>query len=156
VTDPPKRSGARRWLLFAAIGILPLTMAVWGFSSVLAPSVVTGRFVNRGGKYGDWTLTPTECTSGQRAEFFGVILQSETPPLEARIIEDATRRVSLDIDVPGTNQALTIDCPGLRANLVRTHSSLNGIWEMEGDAHVDCDGVLGGHLTGDLTFARCH
>ena len=119
-----------------------------------------------GSVLGAWTLVPDSCVSGQRQEFYGVILlDSEDERLQIKVVVDPLEGLALVATIPegcepgGLCEAVVIrasECEGLHGDVRRdTSISTNSIWHMEGWVDVECR-IGDGHLRGAIEFSACH
>lgn len=107
-----------------------------------------------------WSMSPTECYSGQRVSFFGVDLyQNDDDDSMVRLVSDPIDGMFVIANVPRTRQAVILSandgCETFDVDFVRTNTSVNDIYNIEGFAVIDCE-LPGRSLHVDVNFAGCH
>jgi hypothetical protein len=104
------------------------------------------------GALGSWSLTPSECTSGQHEGFAGVSLSSEQSPTVIRIVSDPMRGDVLVVVRPGTKNVVLdgTSCSRFQLRSHRTDTNVNEIWLVDGSLEVNCP-----ELSGAVTFSGC-
>ena len=139
----------------AAALIGPLVAAVAIGTFLMASSSTLEGTLTAKPELGGWSLTPDECSSGQRQGFHGVEVRSSADPSRVvRFVRDPVNGDSVVIEEtsPSRRTVLGPDrCPRFRVALQQTDTSINEVWVMEGNASLDCD-VVSGHVN----FAGCH
>ncbi len=106
-----------------------------------------------------WSTIPSECASGERQGFFGVDMRAGSDDSMVRVILDPKEGPILKVNVPGTDQGLTLGpgpgCPQFDVHVERQNSRINNITNVRGHARVTCeDPEL--QLKADITFENCH
>lgn len=133
---------------------------------VLGAGSIEGAIEADGAVLGAWRLAPDTCVSGQRQEFYGVILLDSTDArLQVKVVVDPLEGLALVATLPegcepgGLCEAVVIrasECEGLSGDVRRdTSISTNSIWHMEGWVDVECR-IGDGHLRGAVEFSACH
>jgi hypothetical protein len=104
---------------------------------------------------GGFTLTPDDCSSGQRQGFHGVELWSSADSSRrVRLVRDAVLGDSVVIEESSPARRTVLGperCPRFRLAIEQTDTNINEVWVMEGSASLDCD-----VLSGQVSFAGCH
>lgn len=158
------KSGTRVALVAVAVlvaigGLIPfLLMSGKGCSSS------KGSLAIQGGPWGEHTIAPTLCNSGQHMQFFGVALFANpdgAPDLV--LIEDALNGAILKVQTQAPScqpncpvVALTPnDCTKFDYALERTNSYVNDIRLLDGRVDVDCTLPSGATIAGRIDFESC-
>lgn len=106
-----------------------------------------------------WTVTPSECASGQRQNFFGVDAREGSDDARlVRVILDPKASYTLHLNVPGTDKGINLEgagCSTFDIAVERQNSSINDITNVRGHIRVACD-LPDLKVDADLTFANCH
>jgi hypothetical protein len=144
------------WNLGKLAGLLALLAGV-ACTNELAGSL-TGTLRDASGA--TWTVTPDECSSGERQGFFGVDLRGGgKDDAIVRAIQDPVQGPLLRVNVPGTDKALTLQpgpgCAHFEVQVERQNSRINNISNVRGRVRVACD-TPELALDADITFANCH
>jgi len=112
-------------------------------------SSTEGKLVASGEALGDFTLTPTQCRSGEHEQFFGVYLLPEANNKGGvKIVKDPTSGYRVTIEKPGSCKEdvcevveVTADgCETFKVRVVPTSTYVNDIRLLDGSLHLDCDG----------------
>jgi hypothetical protein len=167
VTAKAQRSGKRGKVisfLGAGVGIVVAVVAV-AFGAVGGScSSVEGKFVAKGDPLTKFTMRPTECRSGQRKNFFGVMLLSEKKKNQAiKILEDPTKGMVVQVQIPSScknNRCKFVTfgedaCDTFDLEVNRTSTSVNDIRLLEGHLKLKCKFDEGGTAKASLKFSRC-
>jgi hypothetical protein len=139
------------------LGVVLLVVGAGGCSNELHGALeVTVR--TSGGQH--WSTMPSQCVSGQRQGFFGVDMRAGTDDgTLVRAIIDPKDGPILKVNVPGTDQALTLrpgpGCSQFDVHVERQSSSINDITNVRGHVRVTCDDPELA-LKADITFENCH
>lgn len=107
-----------------------------------------------------WTVTPSQCNSGQRQGFFGVdAREGDTDDKLVRVIHDPTASYILRLDVPGSDQIINLPggqgCSAFDIVVERQNSTINDVTNVRGHIRVACD-LPDLKVNADVTFANCH
>jgi hypothetical protein len=106
-----------------------------------------------------WSVTPSECASGQRQNFFGVDAREGTSDDKlVRVILDPKASYTLRLNVPGTDKGINLEgagCSTFDIVVERQSSSINDITNVQGHIRVACD-LPDLKVDADLTFSNCH
>jgi hypothetical protein len=147
--------------VLAVGGIIGL---VWWTTSAEA----SGSFQSHGGRLGDWTLSPDDCSSGERDGFHGVwLFGGDGPEKRLQLVKNPGFGYIVRIPVPGTCDAdgdceavvLTeSSCDTLDADVHRDkgHTQTNDVYHLEGHVRLDCEIEGGARLSGEAVFEDCH
>lgn len=136
-------------------GLIPLLIGgVVVFFIYVSSSKLEGSLA-ASGELGSWVIEPDDCSSGQRAGFFGVELSSSADPSHRiRLTRDPVRGNLAIIEDPSQSRPTVLDidaCRRLDLTINQTNTSINDVWVMQGSATLDCD-----LLSGTVTFDGCH
>jgi hypothetical protein len=136
-----------------ALAIPVLIAAILGLFFVLTKTEVSGR-LSASGALGSWTFEPDDCSSGQREGFGGVVLAADKARgLVVRVVQDPVRG-KLVVVAAGGRPNRVIDaaaCSRFDVSVIRTSTSINDIWAMDGKLALECR-----ELSGSVTFEGCH
>jgi hypothetical protein len=123
------------------------------------PDAARGSVDAAGEGIGTWHMVVDSCVSGQRRQFFGVVLYSrDNDELAVKIVQPAIGRARLSINVPGTDHANIYDaedCPVLNVALHSGASTFNRITNVYGHIRFDCR-FNDDHVSGEVTMSYCH
>jgi hypothetical protein len=125
------------------------------FGSLLdSPSDVSGQFVSTEAlPLGAWTFAPDSCHSGEPSGFHGVWLTDGAQEGHGiRIAKDTDGSLIVSTQVPGTDQMVAFGGCQVSGAVNRTNTSLNDVWEMEGNVSIDCPN---NGYSGSATFSGC-
>ncbi|NOZ10954.1 MAG: hypothetical protein GXP09_07955 [Gammaproteobacteria bacterium] len=147
--DSKKRTGRVVPILVIVVllGVVPIFFMT---SSDIEGSLRTS------GHLGDTAFVPVSCESGQALGFFGVELSSESQPgRRIRLLRDAIKGSIVTVEVAGASQPLAVfssaDCRLIDVNVRKTNTIVNSIYVVEGQASIECPG-----LVGTVRFGGCH
>jgi len=151
--------------LGAGVGIAVAIGAV-AFFGVMGGSCssVEGKFTAKGEPLSKFTMRPTECRSGQRKNFYGVILLSDKKKNQGiKIVEDPTDGWVVQVQIPKSckkNRCKVVTfgedaCDTFDVEVNRTNTSVNDIRLLEGHLELKCKFDEGGTAKAKLKFSRC-
>ncbi len=161
----PSRKFRFRWVMLAG----PVIMAgvfIFLFTNKGCSST-EGEFVAKGAPLGDFTFKPKQCRSGQRMNFFGVVLLGDGPTDGGiLVIEDAVRGKMLKVEVPGSCKPpdhevcteILVEpkhCKVYESSIERTHTEVNDVRLLDGHLRIDCTFPEGGTAKADIRFTGC-
>lgn len=112
-------------------------------------------------EYGEWSMTPTRCASGEHQGFFGVdLIEGDDASTLVRLVLDPVDGYSLVMNVPGEELSLEISAPAAACELFdlyieREPSRVNNITNVRGHVLVSCE-AADIALEADLSFEHCH
>ena len=164
---PPAKSSSFPWyfagllvFLFLCFGGLTLIRHFApGLVSHL-PGGITGT-ITAAGTPESWTMTPTDCDSGEPRQFLGISFYDlHQPKLGGRLVIPVDDPTHIVLNTPTQGGAVRLDkteCTTWDVDAHRNNSTFNGIWGVTGHARFDCtfdDPVA--HFTGDVQFHSCH
>lgn len=109
--------------------------------------------------YGDWTMAPNDCYSGERQLFFGADLLEDGDDADlVRIVLDPLEGYSLALNVPGEDLAFVLreddGCERFDLRVERGNTRVNNIWEVQGHVRVTCR-FPDLELVADVEFSGC-
>jgi hypothetical protein len=136
-----------------ALAIPALIAATVGLFLFVASSDASGK-LQASGTLGSWVFEPDACSSGQHEGFGGVILTSKAHPGRVvRVVRDPVRGSLVVVASQGApNHVIGSDsCSRFDVSVVRTDTSINDIWAMDGRMTLECKS-----LSGSATFEGCH
>ncbi len=148
-------------ILPAAAGLAIFFLGSEGCSSV------EGGLVAGGGTIPAFRLDPTQCRSGARRNFFGVILVGKDQHQGGLIVsDDVTRGKFLRVEVPGSCEPpdyekcnvidlSASDCSRFKVNVRTTNSTVNDIRLLEGELDIECETASLGKISGGIKFESC-
>ncbi len=143
-------------LLIAGIAAF---FAIVSLTGLGAPPAAAGTIHAEGPDIGHWLMSTNECVSGQREEFFGVVLfNSEDAQQAVKLVKPAVGLPQAVINSPGKHRAslfMASDCKTFDLDLKRGRSAYNGIWNMHGRLTLDCN-IAGNRVWGDVQMENCH
>ncbi len=158
------RAGKVVSFLGVGVGIVVAVVAV-AFGAVGGScSSVEGKFVAKGEPLSKFTMRPTECRSGQRKNFHGVILLSEKKENQAiKILEDPMKGMVVQVQIPsscknGRCKVVTFGedaCDTFDIQVNRTNTTVNDIRLLEGHLKIKCKFDEGGTAKAKLEFSSC-
>lgn len=110
--------------------------------------------------YGDWTMSPDACFSGERQQFFGVDLSQDGDVADAmRVVLDPIDGYSLLMNIPGEELAIVLGerdgCEVFDLHVERSNTRVNDIWGVFGRARVTCRRP-DVEVDADITFEACY
>jgi len=153
-----------------AIMVLPMVVliGVAGFMVMgKGCSSVEGGLVSAGQPLGDFTFTPAQCRSGQRMQFFGVVILGKGQNDGAVVpFIDTLKGKLVKVEVPGSCRPPDYEecrevvvepkqCSRFAVSIRRTGTEVNDIRLLEGSMDIDCKFPEGGTLKGKMEFDRC-
>jgi len=103
-------------------------------------------------------FTPSECTSGEPLEFFGVDILDNHDRLLRFVHFAATGPELIFFDRGDNEESLRVhpsNCRLFDGRLKRTDVEINGVWAMKGDIALDCDASNGDVVQGEIEFSDC-
>lgn len=119
---------------------------------------IGGTLTVRSDLYGEWTMTPDDCFSGERQLFFGADIVGGDDSDLVRIVLDPLEGYALAMNVPGEDVAIVLreddGCERFDLDLSRGNTRVNNIWEIAGHARVTCR-FAELEVSADLSFSGC-
>ncbi len=102
-----------------------------------------------------WVLTPDDCESGQRRNFFGVtLLDTQAPGAFVRVMTDPIRGNVVLLN-PGTGAKNVLlsanDCSQFDVQVHTTNTTINDIRALDATLRLQCNNV-----TANVTAENCH
>ncbi len=148
-------------LRFLPLAILLATSCFSGLGGI--PSVqsgATGSFSVTSKTFGDQTLTPSDCASGDRQFFLGGDFSSSTSPLVLRLAVDpvsgpAVRLFSADAPWEHSIVFRRSDCAAFHFTLDSTGWRINDVYDYRFTLQLDCRRA-GEAISGSASSAHCH
>lgn len=135
------------------------------------PGNVEGQIYSRGAPHGDFTMTPTNCLSGEHESFFGVWLTSGLVKVDGRQgFQGGLKLVKSHLGQWEVYLESPTDCDGLRCTIrpvgfsdcsrydvhvENTNTTFNDIRVRRGHAYLECSFPDGGALSASLDFKGC-
>jgi hypothetical protein len=146
--------------------ILITTIAL-GFLINHCSTVIQGEIKSEGSPTGNFSLNPTNCFSGQRMLFYGIILsQNENDGAVITGIIDPIKGKIIKLKLPNSCSEDQDDCKEVfinkescsvyKLNLEPTNVTINRIRALRGKLQLDCKFKEGGSLKGVVQFDYCH
>ena len=168
-TGPGGRRVKKKRIAFLAIA---LNFAIMGgvFYFVFARggcSSVEGQFVATGEPLGNFKFVADSCRSGQRMNFFGVVMLGKGPNDGAIVpIHDVAQGKMVKVEVPGSCQPPDLEickeidikpehCSVFQLSVKRTNTTVNNIRLLDGHLKLDCKFPEGGTAKADMKFTSC-
>jgi len=147
------------------LGILPLLLAGC-ISTGTGPGqgrgepATTGSITLSGPTFGDVTLAPSACRSGQHEVFLGADFSSPDSPLVLRLAIDPLDPPGVRIFDRNDRNARTLvvrkaDCQIFQLTLGRTGWQLNDIYVLKASLELDCRLPGGDSIAGKAETASC-
>lgn len=161
----PRRRGAI--IVAMALAQIALVGGIIFAVSGKGCSSTEGSFAADGGPLGTFTFTPTQCRSGERMSFFGVILVGDGPTAGGvLVVDDPVKGRLLKVEIPGSCKPPDYEvctvvelgpdvCPTLDMKIEKTNSTVNDIRLIDGRVRADCTFPEGGTFRGNVTFESC-
>jgi hypothetical protein len=144
--------GAMRTISLTLVASLFVLVAV-GCSNKISGSIdVTTK------EHGDYSITPGQCISGEREDFFGVDLREDKGDKIIRVIKDPNDGYSVRINIPGTKKAVVVNddvCSTFKVRVKKQNSTINDIKNIKGRIKLDCK-VGGSTVKANVKFENCH
>jgi hypothetical protein len=137
--------------------VLALSLACCG--GALGGGGLSGEVTVRSTAYGEWSMAPDACFSGEHQLFFGVDLSQDDDVADAaRIVLDPLDGFKLALNVPGEGVAIVLGegdgCERFDVQVVRGNTRINEIWVVSGHARVTCR-LPDIEVDADLEFSGC-
>jgi hypothetical protein len=142
-------------------GVFYFVMGSGGCSSV------EGQFVATGKPLGNFKFVAEQCRSGQRMNFFGVVLLGKGPNDGAIVpIQDVAQGKMVKVEIPGSCQPPDLEvckevnikpdqCSVFQMSVKRTNTRVNNITLLDGYLKLDCKFEEGGTVKADFKFESC-
>jgi hypothetical protein len=127
--------------------------ATLGLSACTHTSV-QGTFHASGTTLTDWTMTPTDCASGDRSDFLGAQLTDGSGHV-VTIVIDPTSGTAVEVSIPNTGKAVKLDatmCSTFDVDAQFNNTWVNNIRGVDGHVHVVCDQQGLDHFDGNAQF----
>lgn len=131
-------------------------------------TVIKGEIISEGNPAGNFSLSPLHCYSGERMQFYGIILSQgvNEGAVLTGIIDPIKGRI-IKLRIPNSCQADDNDdckeifipkesCSVYKIHLERTNVTINRIRALRGKLQLDCKFKEGGSLKGTIEFDLCH
>lgn len=139
---------------------LPLLALVPLLACVDGGGGPSGELRVRTDAYGDWTMTPDACFSGERQQFLGVDLSQDGDVADAmRIVLDPVDGYSVLMNIPGEDLAVVLaaddGCARFDVHVERSNTRVNNIWGVFGHARVTCR-LPDVEVDADIEFDACY
>jgi len=122
--------------------------------SACSNTSVQGSFHASGAALTDWTMTPTDCASGDRSDFLGAQLTDGSGHV-VTVIMDPTSGPSLVVGIPGTGKAVALDgsmCSTFDIDAQFNNTWVNNVRGVDGHVNVVCDSPGLDHFDGNAHF----
>ena len=164
---PVRKKKTRVMFLAIAINFLVMGVVFYFVFSKGGCSSVEGQFVAAGEPLGDFTFVPDSCRSGQRMNFFGVVILGKGPNDGAVVpIQDVAQGKMVKVEVPGSCQPPDLEvckeidikpehCSVFELSVKRTNTTVNDIRLLDGHLKLDCKFPEGGTAKADMKFTSC-
>jgi hypothetical protein len=156
----------------AVIVVLSIVAATVVLFFVFGSGSVEGQIQARGKPWGTWSMTPTDCHSGQHQSFFGVWVAPELKKSGGRegfkgglkIMKSPLEEWNVYVESPLECESFKCKiyelprsaCRVFDVDVKKTSNMINDIWIVEGHAKLDCTTPEGGAVTANLKFDGCH
>jgi hypothetical protein len=144
------------WRFFvAALALVPLACVTLG----RAPAP-TGALALAGPAFGTQHLVPSACRAGGHQAFYGVDLRDEAAGIVTRVVIDPIQGGVVRL-FPASAPAepglvfRRADCETFRVEVAATGTQVNLVDEMRVALALDCRGVNGDWLRGELSWDGC-
>ena len=145
---------------------LPLLIAllhsgcIVGDALQVAKDKTTGTVELASAVFGNFTLAPTVCASGERALFLGADFLDDQG-ITTRLILDPTGAASLRLfrAAPALDPGLLFrrqDCSRFQLSLERSGWQVNDVYDLRVSLEFDCRTPAGDTATGSLLAEHCH
>lgn len=148
-----------------AVFLAPLLMLAFGCASTDIDNPASPRLIGSlalsGPTFGEQTLKPNECTSGEHQLFMGAdFAGGESEPV-VRIVLDPLTGPALriyDPRSPITRSTLfrKAECKTFLLSLQRTGWRINDVYALSVDAEIDCTSPAGDSVKGSLASSSCY
>ncbi|MBW2460880.1 MAG: hypothetical protein JRH11_04490 [Deltaproteobacteria bacterium] len=131
-----------------------------------------GEIRSTGAPFGDYTLHPTSCYSGQHEDFFGVWVAPEASDDPSgnsgwrgglKLVKDHSGAWEVYVESPTECQSFDCvtrpldpaHCERYEVDVHNTNTIVNDIWVREGSASFECETPEGGTFAAHLVFEGC-
>ena len=108
--------------------------------------------------HGNYSITPGQCISGEREDFFGADLREGKADKIIRVIKDPKEGYSVRINIPGTKKAVVVNdgvCSTFKVRVKKQSSTINDVRNVKGRIKLDCK-VGGSTVEANIKFENCH
>lgn len=131
-------------------------------------TVIKGEIISEGNPAGNFSLSPLQCYSGQRMQFYGVILSQGVKdgavltgiidPIKGRIIKLRIPNSCQPDDDEDCKEIFIPkeSCSIYKIHLEQTNVTINRIRALRGKLQLDCKLREGGSIKGTIEFDYCH